>query len=69
MTTTESLLLAAVRAQEPQTALDLGHRCSVPHEALYGALVRLEAMGLLRITVDHSNRQNRNKQQAMWETA
>ena len=66
MTTTERLLLAAVRAQEPQTALDLGHRCSLPHESLYGALVRLEAMGLLRITVDHNNP---NKHQAMWETA
>ena len=66
MTGTECQLLAAVRAQEPQTAADLGHRCSVTHEALYGALVRLEAMGLLRITVDHNNP---SKQQAMWETA
>ena len=41
MTGTECQLLAAVRAQEPQTALDLGHRCSLPHQELYGALVRL----------------------------
>jgi len=66
MNSTESLLLAAVRAQEPQTALDLGHRCSVAHQELYGALVRLEAMGLLRITVDHNNPK---KKQALWETA
>ena len=66
MTGTECQLLAAVRAKEPQTALDLGHRCRVAHEALYGALVRLEAMGLLRITVDHNNP---SKHQAMWETA
>ena len=66
MTGAECQLLAAVRAQEPQTAADLGHRCSVPHEALYGALVRLEAMGLLRITVDNNNP---NKRQALWETA
>ena len=65
MTSTERLLLAAVRAQEPQTAINLGRRCSVPHQELYGALVRLEAMGLLRITVDNNNP---NKRQALWET-
>ena len=66
MTDTECLLLASLRSVAPSKAIDLGHRCSLDHETLYGALVQLEAKGLIRITVDHNNP---NKQQAMWETA
>lgn len=66
MTDTECRLLASIRSQAPSKATDLGHRCGVDHETLYGDLVRLESMGLIRITVDNNNP---NKRQALWETA
>jgi hypothetical protein len=66
MNRTERAVLASVRAAEPSKAVDIGHRCSLPHESLYVALVALEARGLIRLTVDNNNR---NKRQALWETA
>ena len=69
MTDAERTVLAALRAVEPSKAVDIGHRCSLTHESLYGALVALESKGLIRVIVDHSSRNISHKQQAMWETA
>ena len=69
MTKTERAVLASLRSVAPSKAVDIGHRCSLDHETLYGALVQLEAKGLARIAVDYKNPSRPYKQQAMWETA
>ena len=54
MTSAECLLLGTLRASGAISAVRLGHRCSVPHESLYEALVSLEAAGLARVIVNHT---------------
>lgn len=53
MSEQECTVLAYIRACGAISAADLGHRCGLRLEALYGALVALEARGLVRIVVNH----------------
>ena len=66
MTATERLLLGSLCGASAISAVDLGHRCGVPHESLYQALVRLEAAGLVRVVVNHIRG---NQHERLWREA
>lgn len=53
MTEQQILVLSTLRAARVISATDLGHRCGLAHEAIYEALVSLEASGKALVVVNY----------------
>jgi len=67
MSEQESTVLASIRGCGAISAVELGRRCGMADETLYGALVALEAKGFVRVSIFYK-KATKNERAALWET-